>query len=111
LAKLLLFCSDSWPGADLAEALPLFIELMEKDPTDEVWDGILRSRRKTPAFMREDTSRAARRQSPFPMLLLLTFYAHSGIFVPALYIQVGKPITSPVRNPIAEARGLLQHFS
>ena len=45
---------------------------------------LIRSRRKTPAFMREDTSRAARRQSPFPMLLLLTFYAHSGIFVPVL---------------------------
>lgn len=29
----------SWPGPDLAEALPFFIEVMERDPT--VWDGII----------------------------------------------------------------------
>jgi [ribosomal protein S5]-alanine N-acetyltransferase len=32
---------DSWPGADLLEALPLFIEAMEQDPAGLVWDGII----------------------------------------------------------------------
>ena len=32
---------DSWPGPDLTEALPFFIEAMEKDPTGHVWDGII----------------------------------------------------------------------
>ena len=32
---------DAWPGADLLEALPLFIEAMKKDPTGQVWDGII----------------------------------------------------------------------
>ena len=32
---------DAWPGAGLLEALPLFIEAMEKDPTGLVWDGII----------------------------------------------------------------------
>ena len=32
---------DAWPGADLLEALPLFIEAMEQDPTSLVWDGII----------------------------------------------------------------------
>ena len=32
---------DAWPGADLLEALPLFIEVMEQDPPGLVWDGII----------------------------------------------------------------------
>src|SRR5438876_2404597 len=32
---------DAWPGVDLLEALPLFIEAMEKDPLGLVWDGII----------------------------------------------------------------------
>ncbi len=32
---------DAWPGADLLEALPFFIEAMEKDPNGLVWDGII----------------------------------------------------------------------
>jgi RimJ/RimL family protein N-acetyltransferase len=32
---------DAWPGADLLEALPHFIEAMEQDPLGRVWDGIL----------------------------------------------------------------------
>jgi ribosomal-protein-alanine N-acetyltransferase len=32
---------DTWPGADLLEALPFFIEVMEKDPASLVWDGII----------------------------------------------------------------------
>ena len=32
---------DAWPGADLLEALPFFIETMEHDPTGRVWDGII----------------------------------------------------------------------
>ena len=32
---------DAWPGADLLEALPFFIEVMEKDPAGLVWDGII----------------------------------------------------------------------
>jgi len=32
---------DAWPGADLLEALPFFIEAMEKDPLGLVWDGII----------------------------------------------------------------------
>lgn len=32
---------DTWPGADLLEALPLFIETTEKDPSGLVWDGII----------------------------------------------------------------------
>src|SRR5258708_16242307 len=32
---------DAWPGADLLEALPLFIEAMEKDPAGLVWEGII----------------------------------------------------------------------
>jgi len=32
---------DAWPGADLLEALPFFIEAMEKDPAGSVWDGII----------------------------------------------------------------------
>lgn len=31
----------SWPGGDLAEALPIFIERTEKDPAHRVWDGII----------------------------------------------------------------------
>jgi ribosomal-protein-alanine N-acetyltransferase len=29
---------EQWPGPDLAEALPFFVENMEKAPTDPVWD-------------------------------------------------------------------------
>src|SRR5260370_1084853 len=32
---------DVWPEVDLLEALPLFIEAMEKDPLGLVWDGII----------------------------------------------------------------------
>lgn len=32
---------DAWPGADLLEALPLFIEAMEQDPLGLVRDGII----------------------------------------------------------------------
>ena len=32
---------DAWPGADLLEALPFFIEAMEQDPMGLVWDGII----------------------------------------------------------------------
>ena len=32
---------DDWPGADVLEALPLFIEAMENDPAGLVWDGII----------------------------------------------------------------------
>jgi ribosomal-protein-alanine N-acetyltransferase len=32
---------DAWPGADLLEALPFLIEVMEKDPAGIVWDGII----------------------------------------------------------------------
>lgn len=32
---------DAWPGADMLEALPFFIEAMEKDPLGRVWDGII----------------------------------------------------------------------
>jgi len=32
---------DAWPGADLLEALPFFIKVMEQDPAGLVWDGII----------------------------------------------------------------------
>lgn len=32
---------DNWPGPDLMEALPFFIELMQQDPSGNVWDGII----------------------------------------------------------------------
>jgi [ribosomal protein S5]-alanine N-acetyltransferase len=32
---------DSWPGADMLEALPHFIEAMEQGPLGLVWDGII----------------------------------------------------------------------
>ena len=32
---------DAWPGTDLLEALPFFIEAMRQDPTGQVWDGII----------------------------------------------------------------------
>jgi [ribosomal protein S5]-alanine N-acetyltransferase len=32
---------DAWPGADLLEALPFFIQAMEQDPAGLVWDGII----------------------------------------------------------------------
>ena len=32
---------DTWPGADMLEALPFFIEAMEKDPLGLVCDGII----------------------------------------------------------------------
>ncbi len=32
---------DAWPGADMLEALPFFIEVMEQDPAGLVWDGII----------------------------------------------------------------------
>lgn len=32
---------DAWPGSDLLDALPFFIEVMEKDPAGPVWDGII----------------------------------------------------------------------
>ncbi|HEY7419831.1 MAG TPA: GNAT family N-acetyltransferase [Ktedonobacteraceae bacterium] len=32
---------DDWPGVDLLEALPAFIEATEKDPAGHVWDGII----------------------------------------------------------------------
>ncbi len=32
---------DSWPGTDMTEALPLFVEAMEKDSAGSVWDGII----------------------------------------------------------------------
>jgi ribosomal-protein-alanine N-acetyltransferase len=32
---------DAWPGADMLEALPHFIEVMQQDPAGLVWDGII----------------------------------------------------------------------
>jgi ribosomal-protein-alanine N-acetyltransferase len=32
---------DDWPGADMLEALPFFIEIMQQDPLGLVWDGII----------------------------------------------------------------------
>ncbi len=32
---------EAWPGADMLEALPFFIEAMEQDPLGLVWDGII----------------------------------------------------------------------
>jgi [ribosomal protein S5]-alanine N-acetyltransferase len=32
---------DSWPGPDMTEALPFFVETMEKDAVSRVWDGII----------------------------------------------------------------------
>lgn len=32
---------DNWPGPDLMEALPFFIELMEQDLSGDIWDGII----------------------------------------------------------------------
>ena len=32
---------DAWPGADMLEALPFFIEVMKQDPMGLVWDGII----------------------------------------------------------------------
>jgi len=32
---------DSWPGPDMTEALPFFVEALEKDPAGRVWDGII----------------------------------------------------------------------
>lgn len=34
------FVPEQWPGPDMAEALPFFIEKMEKAPTEPVWDWI-----------------------------------------------------------------------
>jgi [ribosomal protein S5]-alanine N-acetyltransferase len=33
--------SDSWPGPDLAEALPFFIAEMEKHPSEPIWDSLI----------------------------------------------------------------------
>src|SRR5205807_7510988 len=86
IAMLPCFCCHGHGPTSLS--LPLHIDHISvcplKHPCASADNNFIRSRRKTPAFMREDTSRAARRQSPFPMLLLLTFYAHSGLFVPVL---------------------------
>jgi len=32
---------EHWPGPDLAEALPFFVQKMEKAPSDPVWDWIV----------------------------------------------------------------------
>lgn len=32
---------DAWPGPDMAQALPFFIEIMQREPAGEVWDGII----------------------------------------------------------------------
>jgi ribosomal-protein-alanine N-acetyltransferase len=32
---------EHWPGPDLAEALPFFINEMEKNPSGPIWDGII----------------------------------------------------------------------
>jgi [ribosomal protein S5]-alanine N-acetyltransferase len=32
---------DSWPGHDLAEALPVFVKNMEKDSSGPVWDWLI----------------------------------------------------------------------
>ena len=32
---------DAWPGADLLEALPFFIQALEKDPVGLIWDSII----------------------------------------------------------------------
>ncbi|MEO7021822.1 MAG: GNAT family N-acetyltransferase [Ktedonobacteraceae bacterium] len=32
---------DTWPGPDIAEALPFFISQLEKQPSAPVWDGII----------------------------------------------------------------------
>jgi [ribosomal protein S5]-alanine N-acetyltransferase len=41
LVKMLgVYVPEHWPGPDLAEALPFFIENMEKAPSDPVWDWI-----------------------------------------------------------------------
>jgi len=34
------YVPDHWPGPDLAEALPFFVENMEKAPSEPVWDWI-----------------------------------------------------------------------
>lgn len=42
LAEMLgIYIPDSWPGPDLEEALPFFMEMMEKDPTGSVWNAII----------------------------------------------------------------------
>lgn len=32
---------EHWPGPDLTEALPFFLEEMEKNPAGSIWDGII----------------------------------------------------------------------
>ncbi len=32
---------NDWPGPDFSDALPFFIQQMEQDPSDSVWDGII----------------------------------------------------------------------
>ena len=32
---------EDWPGADLLEALPFFIQALEKDPVGLIWDSII----------------------------------------------------------------------
>src|SRR5437667_5435453 len=34
------YVPEHWPGPDLAEALPFFVENMEKAPSEPVWDWI-----------------------------------------------------------------------
>ena len=32
---------DSWPGPDMTQALPFFIEMMQREPAGSTWDGII----------------------------------------------------------------------
>ena len=32
---------NSWPGPDMTQALPYLIEMMQRDPTSDTWDGII----------------------------------------------------------------------
>src|SRR5690348_1212741 len=41
VAMLGVYVPEHWPGLDLAEALPVFVENMEKAPSEPVWDWIV----------------------------------------------------------------------
>lgn len=32
---------DEWPGPDMTQALPFFIEMMQREPADSIWDGVI----------------------------------------------------------------------
>ncbi|GAC1619399.1 MAG: GNAT family N-acetyltransferase [Ktedonobacteraceae bacterium] len=35
---------DSWPGPDLAEALPFFVKNMQREPSGRIWNGLIISK-------------------------------------------------------------------